>query len=58
MPEEYLTAAQVAVHLHLQEATVYRLIKRQEIPAIKIGGSYRIPVSDLERRLAVPGAKP
>ena len=54
MHDDFLTAHQVAVRLKLHEATIYRLIQRQELPAIKIGGSYRIPADALERRLSVP----
>ena len=49
-----LTVRGVAECLLLSERTVYRLIQRREIPAIKIGGQYRIPADALARRLMVP----
>lgn len=54
MTDDLLTTREVASRLKLHEATIYRLIKRQELPAVKIGGCYRIPLEALERRLAVP----
>ena len=54
MSNDLLTCRQVAVRLNLHPTTVYRLIRERELPAIKIGRSYRIPLAALERRLEVP----
>ena len=53
-PTTLLTVRQVADQLQLARTTIYRLIQRQEIPAVRVGGSLRIPAYALERRLAVP----
>ena len=50
-----LTTREVAERLQLSEKTVYRLIASRELPAVRFGGQYRIPVDALERRLAVRG---
>ena len=38
----------------MARSTIYRLIQRREIPAVRVGGQYRIPVGALERLLTVP----
>ena len=56
MPEPLLSAADVAAWLKLNVETVYDLIARAQLPAIKIGGQWRFQearVRDwLERRSA------
>ena len=49
---ELLTVAEVAERLRVSTMTVYRLIKRDELPALRIGRSYRIDQSDLAAYLA------
>ena len=49
-----LTVRDVAERCLVSRRTIYNLIRARDIPAIKIGGQYRIPVDALERRLAVP----
>jgi excisionase family DNA binding protein len=41
MPEPLLTAADVAAWLNLNIETVYDLIAKDQLPAIKIGGQWR-----------------
>ncbi len=45
---EVLTVEEVANLLKLSKITIYRLIKTGEIPAYKIGASWRINKKDLE----------
>ena len=40
--DEYLTASEVAKKLKLNQITVYRMINRGEIPAVKFGKVWRI----------------
>ena len=47
------TILEVAEQLSLSRRTIYNLIRAREIPAIKIGGQYRIPADALARRLTV-----
>ncbi len=48
-----LTPQEVANRLQMARSTIYRLIQRREIPAVRVGGQYRIPVGALERLLTV-----
>lgn len=50
--EKYLTVTQVAELLQLSEKTVYRLAQRGELPAFKVGGSWRFRRNDIDARVA------
>lgn len=41
------TVAEVARHMRVSSMTVYRLIKSRELPAVRVGKSYRIRGTDL-----------
>ncbi len=45
--EPLLTVAEVALELRVSSMTVYRLIKRGELDAIRVGKNYRIRLADL-----------
>jgi excisionase family DNA binding protein len=47
-----LTAAEVAEQLRVSTMTVYRLIRRGELPAVRVGRNYRVREGDLETYLA------
>jgi excisionase family DNA binding protein len=47
-----VTAAEVASTMRVSTMTVYRLIQAGDLPATRIGRSYRIRRSDLETYLA------
>lgn len=47
-----LTVAEVAALLRVSTMTVYRLIKAGQLPALRIGKSYRVPEEDVDRYLA------
>ena len=49
---DLLTVAEVAEELRVSTMTVYRLIQREELPALRIGRSYRIDRDDLAEYLA------
>lgn len=49
---DLLTVAEVADELRVSTMTVYRLIQRDELPALRIGRSYRIERDDLDAYLA------
>ncbi|MEJ5944278.1 helix-turn-helix domain-containing protein [Pseudokineococcus basanitobsidens] len=38
-----MTVAEVAEELRVSRMTVYRLIERGELPAVRVGRSYRVP---------------
>jgi excisionase family DNA binding protein len=47
--EVMLSPHDVAVQLNLSVATIYRLLARGEIKAVKLGGQYRIRPQEVER---------
>lgn len=55
-----LTVVEAAQLLRVSKMTVYRLINHGEIPALRVGRSFRIPKSDLQAyvtQAATPGKK-
>ena len=49
---QYLTVAEVAATLRVSTMTVYRLIKSGDLPAVRVGKSYRLPGEEVDRYLA------
>lgn len=47
----YLTPDEIAEELQLSTMTIYRIIKRGEMDAVRVGKSYRVPVSSFKRYL-------
>ena len=59
--DRLLTAAEVAATMRVSNMTVYRLIKTGDLPALRVGKSYRVRESDVveylaERSVKVEGA--
>ena len=52
MEERLLTASEVADQLRVSTMTIYRLIRRGELPAVRVGRNYRVRSSALESYLA------
>jgi len=48
----FLTVAEVASMMRVSTMTVYRLIKAGELPATRVGKSYRLTDEDVDRYLA------
>lgn len=48
---KYLTLEEVAVMLRVSQRTVHRLIKKKEIPAFKIGDSWRVDTMKLVKQI-------
>jgi excisionase family DNA binding protein len=48
----YLTVAEVAEIMRLSRMTVYRLVHVGELPAVRVGRSYRVPQEALDAYLA------
>ncbi len=48
----YVTVAEVAARLRVSSMTVYRLIKGGELPAVRVGRSYRLSEDDVDAFLA------
>jgi excisionase family DNA binding protein len=52
MSGRLLTVAEVARTLRVSNMTVYRLVNAGELPALRIGKSYRLRPDDVDRYLA------
>ena len=48
----YLTVAEVADVMRVSKMTVYRLVHAGELPAVRVGRSFRVPQDALEVYLA------
>lgn len=52
MSDKLLTVNEVASMLRISNMTVYRLVKHEEISAIRVGKNYRIRESEVDRYLS------
>lgn len=50
--QRYLTVAEVADVMRVSRMTVYRLVHGGELPAVRVGRSFRVPQDALEAYLA------
>lgn len=50
--DRLLTVGEVAATMRVSNMTVYRLIKAGELPALRVGKSYRVRESEVDRYLA------
>ena len=48
----FMTVAEVAALMRVSTMTVYRLIKSGQLPAVRVGKSYRLREDDVDRYLA------
>ena len=48
----YVTVGEVADQLRVSNMTVYRLVQSGQLPAVRVGRSYRIREEDVDRYLA------
>lgn len=46
--EEYLTISEAAKRLKLAKITIYRMARRGQLPAVKLGKAWRISSQKLE----------
>jgi excisionase family DNA binding protein len=47
----FLTVAEVATMMRVSKMTVYRLVHSGEMPAVRVGRSFRVPESAVEQYL-------
>lgn len=47
--EQYITVQELCRLLRISQTTAYRMIKEQQIPAVKVGRRYKIPRSMFDR---------
>jgi len=48
----YVTVGEVAGQLRVSNMTVYRLVRAGQLPAVRVGRSYRIREEDVDRFVA------
>lgn len=48
MPDEVLTLREVAAYLRVTERTTYRMAGNRQIPAFRVGGSWRYRLTEIE----------
>ena len=48
----FVTVGEVARHLRVSNMTVYRLISAGDLPAVRVGKSYRLREDDVDAYLA------
>jgi excisionase family DNA binding protein len=48
----FMTVAEVAALMRVSTMTVYRLIKAGDLPAVRVGKSYRLREDDVDQFLA------
>jgi excisionase family DNA binding protein len=44
-----LRVSEVADYLHVSRSTIFRLLKRNELPAFKVGSDWRFDVEEIDR---------
>jgi excisionase family DNA binding protein len=47
----FLTVAEVATMMRVSKMTVYRLVHNAEMPAVRVGRSFRVPETAVEQYL-------
>jgi excisionase family DNA binding protein len=48
---KFLTVAEVAAVMRVSKMTVYRLVHNGELPAVRVGRSFRVPEGDVDEYL-------
>ena len=56
--DEILTIKEVADYLKVTERTIYRLAAAKQIPAFKVGGSWRFARADIDSWIRLQSASP
>ena len=51
MQEQLLTCTEVQAILRVGKSKLYKLIREEKLPAIRLGNTYRIRMSELEEYL-------
>lgn len=52
-PPQFLTVTEVAEVMRVSKMTVYRLIHAGELPAIRVGRSFRVPTAAVKQLLDI-----
>lgn len=48
----FLTVAEVAAQMRVSKMTVYRMVHSGELPAVRMGRSFRVPEAAVEKLIA------
>ena len=48
-PTKILTVRELSDYLHCHPSTIYRLLRRNQIPAFHVGGDWRFNVEEIDR---------
>ena len=56
-PSPIMTVAEVARYLRIHQTTVYRLIRRGQIPFFKMGSDYRFDKNEIEKLMIIRQVK-
>lgn len=49
--DDFMTVAEVAAIMRVSKMTVYRLVHSGELPAVRVGRSFRVPASAVDEYL-------
>jgi excisionase family DNA binding protein len=55
---DFLSVRELGEYLRVSLRTAYQLVYDGAVPAVRIGGQYRIPRAELDRQLAEQAGKP
>jgi excisionase family DNA binding protein len=58
MAADILTVREVAKYLHVHESTIYRMLKRAQLPAFRVGSDWRFNLETIDRWRLSGGALP
>ncbi len=47
-PQKVMTVREVSAYLHVHPSTIYRLVKRNQIPAFHIGSDWRFNIEAID----------
>jgi excisionase family DNA binding protein len=47
-PQKVMTVEELSQYLHIHRSTIYRLLKRGEIPAFRIGSDWRFNIEAID----------
>lgn len=48
-PLKVMTVREVSAYLHVHSSTIYRLLRRHQIPAFRVGSDWRFNIEDVDR---------
>jgi excisionase family DNA binding protein len=49
-PIRVITVREVAAYLHVHPVTIYKLLRRHQIPAFRMGSDWRFHIEEIDRR--------